>query len=285
MGIDAHLVTAGDVELAVESFGSPTDPAVVLVMGATASMAWWPDPLCTAIAAGGHLVVRYDHRDTGRSSTGSPGEVAYAAEDLATDLVAVLDGLGLQAAHLVGMSLGGLLAQMVAVEHPERVRSLTLIGSEPLGVEPGSLPGIDDRFMAHFGAMADLDWGDARAVEEFLVEIGRLSAGTPARFDEAGTRQRVATELDRSPSIASAFNHAMVTVTRDWTEATARITQPTLVVHGELDPILPLPNGEALARLIGGAELHVLPDAGHELNPRDLDELAATIVGFLARSS
>ncbi len=276
------MVDIDDVSLAVETFGSPLDPAVVLVMGATASMVWWPEPLCSSIAAQGYVVVRYDHRDTGRSTTGTLGEVAYSAEDLADDLLGVMDTLGLTSAHLVGMSLGGYLAQIVAVTHPERVRSLTLLASEPLGAEEGSLPGIDERFMAHFATFGELDWSDADDVERFLVEIGRLSAGTPERFDEAGTRQRVAVELERASDLAAAFNHGMVGPRQDWAGATARITQPTLVIHGALDPILPLPNGEALAHLIAGARLHVLPHAGHELNPLDLDEIISTIVGFLA---
>ena len=277
-------VGSGDVVLAVETFGDPLDPAVVLVMGATASMVWWPELFCTSIADQGCFVVRYDHRDTGRSTTGPPGVVTYSAEDMAADLVAVMDALRLASVHLVGMSLGGYLGQIVAVTHPERVATLTLIAAEPLGVEPGSLPGIDDRFMAHFATFADLDWASTDDVSRFLVEIGRLCAGRPERFDEAGTRRRVAVELERASSIASAFNHGMVTTADDWSGATSRITQPTLVIHGALDPILPLPNGEASARLIEQARLHVLPDAGHELNPRDLGDIAATLIGFIAES-
>ncbi len=273
-------VHTNGVDLEVESFGRSSDEPVVLVMGATASMVWWPESMCTAIAAQGHHVVRYDHRDTGRSTTVSPGEATYSAEDLAADLVGVLDALGLESVHLVGMSLGGYLSQMVAVSDPERVRTLTLIASEPLGDESGSLPGIDDRFMAHFASVADLEWADADQVQRFFVEGGRLSAGSPERFDDDGTRERVALEIERASNIASAFNHGMVTTVEDWSGAAARITQPTLVIHGALDPILPLPNGEALADQIDGARLHVLPDTGHELNPLDLDEITATLVGF-----
>lgn len=109
------------------------------------------------------------------------------------------------------------------------------------------------------------------------------SAGTPTRFDEAGTRARVKAEIERSGSIASAFNHATVTTKQDWTGAIDRIDMSTLVIHGENDPIVPLANGTAIAAHIKGAELHVLRDAGHELNPIDLDEICATIVTFLRR--
>lgn len=275
-------MTTSEVVLAVETFGSPLDPPVVLSMGATASMLWWPESFCSTIAASGFFVARYDHRDTGRSTTGISGEVGYSAEDLAADLVAIVDHLDHGPAHLVGMSLGGYISQIVAVTQPDRVATLSLIASEPLGVEPGTLPGIDDRFMAHFDRLADLDWHDTGDVEQFLVEIGRLSAGSPERFDEAATRLRVTAEIARSSNIASAFNHGLVTATNDWTDATRDITQPTIVIHGALDPILPLPNGQALANLIEGARLHVLPDTGHELNPRDLDELTSLLTAFLA---
>lgn len=278
----SFTVSTGDVVLAVETFGDPLNPPVVLAMGATASMLWWPESFCSSIAESGFFVARYDHRDTGRSTTGSPGEVGYSAEDLAADLVAIVDHLDRGPAQLIGMSLGGYLAQIVAVTHPDRAATLSLVASEPLGVAPGNLPGIDDRFMAHFELLADLDWNNTDDVEQFLVHIGRLSAGSPERFDETGTRRRVAAEIERSFNIASAFNHGLVTATQDWTDATRNITQPTIVIHGAFDPILPLPNGQALANLIQGARLHVLPDTGHELNPRDLDEITSRLVVFLA---
>lgn len=270
----------GAVQITAETFGTPDDDAIVLVMGATASMLWWPTELCETLARAGFRVVRYDHRDTGRSTTGHPGHADYAAEDLTADLIGVLDALDIGTAHLVGMSLGGYISQIAALRYPDRVRSLTLIGSEPLGATD-ELPGIDDKFMTHFAGMGELDWSDDAAVEEFLVEIGRLSAGTTERFDEIGTRERVRAEIARATNIASAFNHAMVATTDDWTDAVDRIAKPTLVIHGANDPILPLPNGQAIAEHIEGAQFHALDDAGHELNPLDLTTIRDTITAFL----
>ncbi|MEP6299291.1 MAG: alpha/beta fold hydrolase [Ilumatobacter sp.] len=275
-----HRLDVGPVQVAAETFGTPDHDAVVLIMGATASMLWWPTDLCEALARAGFHVVRYDHRDTGGSTTGRAGDVDYTAEDLTADLIGVLDALDIATAHLVGMSLGGYISQIAALRYADRVRSLTLIGSEPLGVTE-DLPGIDDRFMAHFAGMGELDWSDDAAVEEFLVEIGRLSAGTPERFDEAGTRRRVRAEIARAVDMASAFNHAMIATTDDWSGAVDRISNPTLVIHGANDPILPLPNGRAIAERIDGARFHVLDDAGHELNPLDLSTICDTITAFL----
>ena len=282
-GVDRRL-DVGAIQIAAQTFGHPDHDAVVLVMGATASMLWWPTELCDAIARAGFYVTRYDHRDTGQSTTGDPGDVNYSAEDLTADLIGLLDALDIDAAHLVGMSLGGYISQIAALSHPDRVRSLTLIGSEPLGTTE-ELPAIEEKFMTHFGAMSELDWSDDDAVEGFLVGIGRLSAGTPERFDEVGTRDRVRAEIARAVNISSAFNHAMVTTTDDWTDAVEQITKPTLVIHGEHDPILPLPNGQAIAEHIGGAQICVLDDAGHELNPRDLPTIADTIITFLTQGT
>ena len=276
-----HRLHVSAIQIAAETFGNPDNAAVVLVMGATASMLWWPVELVETLARAGFYVIRYDHRDTGQSTTGAPGDVNYSAEDLADDLIGVVDAFDNGSAHLVGMSLGGYISQMAALTHPDRVRSLTLLGSEPLGAAD-ELPGIDDRFMAHFGGMGELDWSDGVAVEEFLVEIGRLSAGTPERFDETGTRRRVRAEIDRAVNIASAFNHAMVNTTNDWTGAVGRIEKPTLVIHGKHDPILPLANGRAIADHVEGAQFHSLEDAGHELNPLDLETICDTITTFIS---
>ena len=276
-------VENGDVTIATESFG-PTDGAgVVLIMGATASMLWWPEQLCRRLADTGLRVVRYDNRDTGRSTSYEPGSATYTVEDLAGDLLAVLDAYGFERAHLVGMSLGGLIAQITAVSSPERVASMTLIGSEPLGGSDAELPGIDERFMTHFATMGDLDWADHDAVAGFLLEIARLSAGTPDAFDPEPSSARIAAEQRRTDSMQHAFNHATMEAERDWTGCLAGVTTPTLVIHGELDPILPLANGRAIHDQIAGSRLHVLPGVGHELPDESIGEIATAITEFIGR--
>jgi pimeloyl-ACP methyl ester carboxylesterase len=276
-------VRSGDATIATQSYGPVDGPGVVLVMGATASMLWWPETLWRGLAEAGWRVVRYDNRDTGRSTSYEPGTANYSVEDMAGDLEAVLDAYGFERAHLVGMSLGGLIAQIAAVTSPERVASMTLIGSEPLGGSEAELPGIDERFMAHFATMGDLDWSDDEAVARFLLEIARLSAGTPATFDPEPSGARIAAELRRTASIQSAFNHATVDTERDWTGCLSRVTTPTLVLHGELDPIVPLANGLVIHEQITGSRLHVLPGVGHELPTGNLVEIVDAITEFIGR--
>ncbi len=282
-----RMIDSRGVRLATESFGTrsparpgaPAHPAIVLVMGATASRLGWPDALCAGLAAMGRFVVRYDHRDTGASTTRPPGQADYAIEDLVDDLVAVLDAYGLPSAHLVGMSLGGYLAQMVALDHPARVRSLTLIASEPLGWDGPPLPGLSPAILDHFAALATLDWSDRAAVAAFLLEIDRLCAGPRHPFDAAAASRRIDAVLSRTASIASAFNHATAPVARDWTGRFRAITAPTLVVHGSADPVLPPDNGRALAETLG-ARLHLMEGVGHELPAAEIAGLVEVIAGF-----
>lgn len=274
-------VRSGEALLATEAFGDPADPPLLLVMGATSSMLGWPDGLCEALAGRAVFVIRFDHRDTGRSTTAPPGPPSYDVEDMAADVVAIMDAYGLPKAGLAGMSLGGLIAQMVALDHPDRVTALTLIASEPLGWDGGPLPHIAPSILEHFGRLGGLDWADEDAVAEFLVELDRLCAAGDPAFDAAASRRSVARVLDRTDSPASMFNHAVLSTRRDWTGRFRSVAAPVLVIHGEDDPVLPLPNGRALVDGIARASLVVMEGVGHALPPRIWPRLADRIARHL----
>ena len=276
-----RIIETGSLRLATEGFGKPGDPAVVLVMGATASMLGWPEAFCTGLAAQGRHVIRFDHRDTGASTTLAPGAAGYAVEDMAADVLAVMDGHGIGRAVVMGMSLGGYIGQMVALMAPERVSALVLLASEPLGWDGPELPQMSAAVLAHFGGLAGLDWTDAAAVAEFMVETERLCAGSVPGFDADAARARVAAVLARTDSPASMFNHASLTLREDWTGRFRQIAPPVLVIHGAEDPVLPPANGEALASGIAGAELVVVPGMGHELAPPHVDQIAERLGAFL----
>ncbi|WP_085467821.1 alpha/beta fold hydrolase [Mesorhizobium australicum] len=273
------VVRSGEVLLAAETFGSPSDPALVLVMGATASMMWWPEELCRALAARGFHVVRYDHRDTGRSTNGMPD---YSVEEMMQDLVAVLDHYRIERVHLIGTSLGALICQMVALSFPQRVRSLTLIAAEPLGWTGPDLPGMAPEVSAHFGRLATLDWTSRTAVADFMLGVARLCAATSSAFDEKRERLRIEAEMDRAREMRSAFNHSRIGLRGDWSGAIGRIGQPVLVIHGAEDPVVPIDNGRAIASTARNARLLELSGVGHELPERAIVPIVEAIADFVA---
>lgn len=259
------FVENNGIRLATQSFGSACNPALLLVMGATASMLGWPDELCGALAAQELFVIRFDHRDTGQSTSVPLGQASYSVEDIAGDVMAVMNAYGPQQAHLMGMSLGGYVSQMLALMHPGRVSSLTLIGSEPLGWDGAPLPHISEAFLDHFATFGDLDWSDHQAVLEFLLQIDRLCAGPGQSCDEAFAKRRILEVLSRTESPASMFNHSSITTQQEWGGRFREIGCHVLVLHGAEDPILPVKNGRAIAAGIPGAELVVMNGVGHEL--------------------
>jgi pimeloyl-ACP methyl ester carboxylesterase len=254
-----------------------------MIMGATASMLGWSDAFCTALAERGMFVIRFDHRDTGQSTTVPPGQATYAVEDLAADAVAILDAYEVERAHVLGMSLGGFIGQIVALVHPDRVRTLILLASEPLGWDGDPLPHIAPEFLEHFACLEELDWSDMDAVSDFLVTSERLGAGSAQAFDEVATRARIAQQLARTENPASMFNHATINLRQDWTGRFRDISVPLLVIHGSEDPILPVENGRALAAAISGAEIFEMPRVGHEVPSNRIEDIAARIAHFIER--
>ena len=266
------------VELCVETFGARADPAVLLIMGAGASMDWWHDDFCARLAAGPRYVIRYDHRDTGESISYPPGEPGYTGDDLVADAAALLAVLGVRRAHVVGQSAGGALAQLVALDHPERVASLTLVATSPAGPDP-DLPPMSDEASAALAAIAEPDWSDRAAVIEYLTEQWRATASRSRPFDAEGTRALSARVVDRTTNMESSMKNAYAAEGSDrWRERLGALDVPTLVVHGTEDPLFPLGHGEALAREIPGAELLTLEGGGHELARRDWDVVVPAIL-------
>jgi pimeloyl-ACP methyl ester carboxylesterase len=264
-----------------ETIGRPEDPAVLLIMGAMASMLWWPDEFCERLAGAGRFVIRYDNRDTGRSIGYEPGTAGYTVGDLVGDAVGVLDEHGIERAHVVGMSMGGGIAQMVALEHPERVATLTAISTSKVGADDRQLPDPSEEYMRHAAAWEELDWSDTAALADMLVRESRALAGTRHPFDEAAARALVTRDLARTTDPRRLANHAEI---RD--ESSGRraedIAVPLLVIHGTADPLLPYEHGLALANAVPGATLVPIEGGGHELHERDWDQILDAIVRHTA---
>ncbi|RUX43577.1 alpha/beta hydrolase, partial [Mesorhizobium sp. M7A.F.Ca.CA.002.09.1.1] len=216
-------------EIISEVFGDPANPPLLLIMGAMASMLWWPEAFCRKLAGAGLFVIRYDNRDTGRSTKYKPGEPPYTFDDMADDAMHVLDDHGIGKAHVVGMSMGGMIAQLVALKHPSRVVSLTVISSSPVGIDTSGLPGTTEAYMEHSAEGAKVDWSDRGQVVDFIVRDARAIASTTHPFDAAGIRAFVEQDYDRSGGFLSATNHFMLKGGAAWKGRLHEIAAPLLV--------------------------------------------------------
>lgn len=285
---------ANGITLAYETFGDPADPPVLLVMGLGTQMLAWPQELCELIAARGHHVIRFDNRDIGMSThldhlpTPDPLAVAshrrapaYRLEDMAADTIGLIEAIGRGPVHLVGASMGGFISQIVALERPDLVRTLTLImtstGSRRVGLpRRATLMAVlrrrpaGDRAgaVAASGAMLRQISSPGFDFEEELVRSYAESAYDRG-YDAAGQRRQLGAVVAQS----------------DRTERLGAITAPTLVIHGLSDPLVSPTGGLALARAIPGARLIGFHGMGHDL-PRPLwPELAEAIGGLAARAA
>ena len=267
-----RIVGVNGVELCVDTTGDAADPAILLISGMGGSMDWWEEEFCQRLAAGGRFVIRYDHRDTGRSVSYPAGAPGYTGADLAADVAGVLDALGRRSAHLAGISMGGALAQQVALAHPDRVDSLILISTSPaVQGAPGrsELPPMSEDLRAYFAAEVPLpDWAERAAVIDYRVGYERRLEA-PEYFDEAHVRALVERIVDRTNDVAaSMMNHALAEEGELTRGRLDEIAAPTLVIHGTADPLFPYGHAEALARGIPRAELLPLEGVGHQMPPR-----------------
>lgn len=272
----------------VDEAGDPGGPVVLLVAGTGCSMDLWRPDLRDALVAAGHRVVRFDQRDTGEASADPAGSPTYGLPDLVDDALAVLDALGVEAAHWVGFSQGGWVAQLAAVHHAERVRSLTLVATRPVAHGPNDpdLPEVDAALMASFAEPAPPTPapGDVAGWTAHLVEGERPFASTTVPFDAADARALAAVVVDRTRDLdAMLLNHTIAPQGARWRQHLPSVAVPVTVVHGEDDPLFPIDNGEALAAELPHATLHRIAGMGHELPARVRPTVAALVVDTVRR--
>ena len=277
LGSAQRIVQANGVGLCVQTFGEAPSPAVLLVSGAAASMDSWENEFCERLAAGPRFVIRYDLRDTGQSVSYEPGAPQYSVMDLVTDAVGVLDALRVASAHVVGISMGGGIGMHLALDHADRVASLTLISTSPGG--PG-LPPMSDELRARFEEpLPEPDWSDRQAVVDYILEDLRAFAGAVS-FDQVDMRALAGRIFDRTVNIESSMkNHWILDGGEPMRHRLGEIRAPILVLHGTEDPLLPYGHGEALAGEMAGARLVPLEGVGHEVPPRPVwDQVVGTIL-------
>src|SRR3954469_9937053 len=283
----------GDLEIAYETFGDAGDPPILLVMGLATQMIGWPDEFCAGLADRGYFVVRFDNRDIGLSthldSAGAPdilavlggdaSSVPYGLADLADDAVGLLDALGLDSVHLIGASMGGMIAQLVALRHPARVRSLTSIMST---TGDPSVGGPSEAALALLLAPAarDRDAAVQRAIDTYRV------IGSPGfEFDESALRERAGLSFDRAYEPAGGPRQLGPALpTPDRTRALKGIFVPTLVIHGSDDALVDVSGGRATAAAVPGAELLVVDGMGHDLPRAMWPEITDRITALIERA-
>jgi pimeloyl-ACP methyl ester carboxylesterase len=271
------MIGAGEAQLFSETFGEAGDPPILLIMGMGASSVWWEDEVCQRLAAGGRYVIRYDHRDTGLSTSSAPGRPGYGSAELVSDASAVLDGHQIGSAHLVGLSMGGALAQLVALDDPDRVRSLVLITTGPAVPVERELPGSAAEY-GRFLSGTEVDWTQPESAIEYLVDHWRVLSGSERAFDADRVRRLATADVSRSGSLASAQNHGLLDPDGRRRGGLAGIRAPTLVIHGTADPLFAPAYGRVLADEIPDARLLELPGAGHGLWPGDWDTVVPAIL-------
>jgi pimeloyl-ACP methyl ester carboxylesterase len=293
--VDQKAVGVGPagIDIAYQRIGNPDAPAVLLIMGLGAQSIHWPDAFCRALADRGLQVIRFDNRDTGLSThvkdapapdmvavrAGDLSSVSYTLSDMAADAAGLLDALGIEAAHVVGASLGGAIGQTMAIEHPGRLRSLTSMmsttGSMSVGqADPGVLRQLFGRTRA----------GTREEVMQQRLEAARAVGSPKYPADEKEVAERAGLAYDRNYDPVGLARQAAASVASgDRTAALRKLRLPTLVIHGLADPLCNASGGRATAEAIPGAELVLIDGMGHDLPPGLRLPVAERIADFVWR--
>jgi pimeloyl-ACP methyl ester carboxylesterase len=293
---EAGVAEADGVRIAWEAIGA--GPPLLLVMGIGAQLTLWPDGLCRSLAAQGYRVIRYDNRDAGKSSwmthlglpplapilvralAGRTAKAPYTLNDMADDAIRLLDALGHPRAHIVGASMGGMIAQTIAIRHPSRVLSLTSMMSAP---GPTWLLGAKPKAVWVLAGKKPKNRDDAA---QRIVDLYRVIGNKHQPFDEARFRAYGYAAYDRAfhpEGLARQLRAVLASGSR--APALKLLQIPTLVIHGADDPLVPVRGGRDTAALIPGAKLHILDRMAHDLPEHHWPRLVALIVENIGRAS
>ena len=289
------LCKSNGIELCYETFGDPTDPALLLVMGLGAQMTAWDEDLCQAFVDRGFFTIRFDNRDVGLSSRiegkgdfmtsflaasqGQPIDAPYRLSDMAADAMGLLDHLGIEQAHVVGASMGGMIAQTIAIEHPGRVLSLTSIMSTTGEPDVGQATPEAMQLLVRPPAT------DRDSAIEAAVAASRVIGG-PDHFDEDRIRARTAAFYDRAYDPAGTARQLIgILASGSRAEQLATLDVPTLVIHGDADTLVTPTGGRRTAELVPDAELLVIEGMGHDLPAALWPQVVEAITAHARRSA
>jgi pimeloyl-ACP methyl ester carboxylesterase len=283
------MIHANGIDVCTEAFGDADRTPVLLIMGTGASMLLWEDEFCHRLADTGRFVIRFDNRDTGRTAHFDFEAQPYSLVDMAADALGVLDEYGLASAHVVGASMGGMITQILAIHHRERLRTMTAIMSTP---DPSSMTGVPDEsstldplpgptheVIVDIMAMMSVDFSNRDAVVDARTKHFALLAGSAHPYDEPGRRRLFEREFDRALDFSHTATQAIaVAATPPWQGHLHEVAIPTLVVHGDEDPLLQYAHGQRIAELVPGATLATMVGVGHEMPRGTWDELIGILV-------
>jgi len=293
-----QIARINNIDISYQAFGNINDPAIILMMGNSAQGIMWPDDFCQKLAALKFHVIRFDYRDTGLSSCCDYEKAAYNLMDLMKDVIGLVDHLKIQKAHFIGLSMGGAIALLLAVHYPDRILSITTMMSSPdLSIKNNAFKGLkqsEDRlpppaaeFIRDVINLNSIAPNNREEKIKQLVENWRLANGSKASFDEAYWQELMEKCLDREEKNLSAkeikfanhSNHtkAQMASTEPNLGMLDKINCPTLILQGSADPIFPKAHAEIAASLIPRAQLHIVNNMGHALNPVFFDELLSVI--------
>lgn len=293
MGQMEKLISTDDgLTIWSEGFGKPDDPAVLLIMGAMNQGIVWPDEFCQKLAKVGNFVIRYDHRDIGKSSTVDFQKHPYDLDMLTQDAVAVLRGYKIEKAKIIGLSMGGYIAQLIAINHPSFVDRLILISTSAdhrpymaatMGqdAENFNLPAPENKFIDYIRSSAANPPHTAIEMEENLLQGWEVTYGGTRAFPREHIARIIRLSSTRSTNQTSIFNHALaVLASPDRLELIKLINVPTLIIHGRYDACFPIAHAEYLAKNIQNSQLVIL-DMGHSFMWSWSDEVLSNISRFI----
>ncbi len=288
-----QLAKIGELELCYETFGDRSDPALVLIMGLATQMVAWREEFCEGLAARGFFVVRFDNRDVGRSTwlkqlpvpslwqllRRDKGAASYTLDDMAEDVVGLLDHLGIERAHVVGASMGSMIGQTLAVTHPDRVSSLVSIMGNT-GARTSGQPTLRTS-----KALLGVPPADRDGYVEHMVKTFTIIGSPGFERDEAELREFAQEAFDRGRSpAAGARQLAAILASGDRTKQLRQVTAPTLVIHGAADTLVRPSGGRATAKVIRGSQLLEIPGMGHDLPRGAWPQIIDAIVANAARA-
>jgi pimeloyl-ACP methyl ester carboxylesterase len=277
---------ANNIDIWYEDFGNPSNPTVLLIMGAGAQCVFWNMELINKIVNAGYHVVRFDNRDTGLSTWIDDFNAApYSLEDMAADTIGLMDALNIEKAHIIGWSMGGMIAQLIAIHYPNRILSLTSWMSTYWSLDP-DVPAMSDEMTSWFEKSMG---GTPPVTKEEIIEetfkIFRMFSGSRFQLDEQWLKSMTEEAYNRGMDPRTTQNHSAAIMTSpSRLEALKNLNIPTLVIHGTEDPALNYAHGVVCAKVIPGAKLLLLKGVGHELPSEIVPEAVEAILKHIGEN-